>query len=525
MRRFRKKQKILYIIAAAVFALLGIGILFFLLISAAPDKPAGTDPAPNAAAATAAPAGNTILVAGKEVDPAADSFDLSGRPLSEQDMAEITSLKELTTLSLTNCGLVNVSFLSELPRLRTLYLPDNRINDLTPLAGLTELRTVYLDRNPLTDLTPLTKLPALTTLSIQGVTIADYVLSDLKEAMPDCHIFSDSVVEEPRPVSLGGLAFTEDVEVLDLAGRDVEDISKLNYCLQLRELDLSGNRVRDYSVLAGLPKLSVLTLTDADLTDEQLRYFSALQQLTYLDLRNNPQLTAEGLDALEKALPDCQVFHDTVYYIVELGGHRLTSDAQELDLTGAGLRGIEGMEKFTMLRRLSIHGNAVADLGPLAGIMTLEELDAGYNSLQDISPLAGHTPLRKLDLSYNGIRDLSPLSDCVSLEELDLNHNQLTDLTMLYRCTALRKLDVSYNQYITADQIRKLQEALPWCAIATDVDLSMPEPTPPPPAEENSPAPEASAAPGASASPAPIPEDPAPIPEYPDPIPVGTPAP
>jgi len=514
MHRFKKKQKIRYIIAAALFALLGLGLLFALLIHHShPVEPAAPDPTAVPELATAAPARNVVTVAGKEVDPETDSFDLSGRSLSELDKTEIASLSNLTTLSLTNCGLTDVSFLSGLTALRTLYLPDNRINDLTALSALTELRTVYLDRNPLTDLTPLTKLPGLSMLSIQGVTIADYVLADLKEAMPNCRIFSDSVVEETRPISLGGAVFTEDVEELDLSYRNVTDISRLSYCLQLRDLNLAGNPIESYSVLSGLPRLSVLTLSQTGLTDAQLEFFSTLERLTYLDLRDNPLLTAEGLEALEKALPECQIFHDTVYYTVTLGGQTLTSDAQEVDLTTSGLGDLQGLEKFTMLRRLVIYGNGVRELSPLAGIVTLEELSAGYNNLEDISALSGHTALRRLDLSHNAVGDVSVLSGCTGLEELDLSYNNVYELAHLNACTALRQLDVTGNPAITADQIRKLQEALPGCAIVTDVDLSMPEPTPPPPPDETPAPPEA------------VPEYPAPVPEYPDAVPEGTPQP
>ena len=544
MSRFRKKQKILYIVAAALFALLGLGLLFALLTRPANGSEGPAPEASSAPAATAAPARNTISVAGKDVEAETDSFDLSGRALSDQDKAEIAGLKNLTTLSLTNCSLTDVSFLSSLTSLRTLYLPDNRINDLSPLSSLTELRTVYLDRNPLTDLTPLTKIPGLSMLSIQGVTIADYVLADLQAAMPNCRIFSDSVVEEARPISLGGVAFTEDVEVLDLSDRRLTDISKLSYCLQLRDLNLSGNQIDNYSVLSGLPKLTVLTLCNADVTDDQLEFFATLERLTYLDLRENIMLTAEGLEKLEKALPDCQVFHDTVFYSVPIGGRILTSDAQEIDLSAAGLTDLQGLEKFTMLRRLGIHGNGVTDLAPLTELMTLEELDAGYNNLKDITPLAGHTAMRKLDLSHNGIESVAALSECAMLEELDLSYNALTELTPLYGCTALKQLDLTGNPAVTADQIRKLQEALPGCTIVTDTDLSMPEPTPPPPPEEDereeapesaSPTPEAGpentapaqepVAENASSAPESIPEYPAPIPEYPENMPEGTAAP
>ena len=505
MRPTSKKQKIKYILTAAAFLLLAIFIVALLLREPAlrrePKTEVTASPSP-VTVATAAPESNAILVAGKSVEPDTDSFDLSGKTLSETDLAEIGQLRELTTLSLTGCGISDIHFLATLPRLRTLYLPDNRINDLTPLASLTELRTVYLDRNPLTDMTPLTALPNLSTLSLQGVTIADYVLEDLRAAMPNCRIFSDSVVEAARPISLGGAAFTEDVEVLDLSWRELTDISKLSYCLQLRELNLSGNPLSGLNTLSGLPKLTTLHLAAAGLEDDDLAFLQTLQKLTFLDIQDNPALTAKALEALDKAMPNCQVVHDAVYVTLELGGVTLTSDSTEIDLTARGLQSVGGLEDFQLLRRLILFGNEITDLSPLRELYALETLEAGYNRLTDIAPLTGHAALRRLDLSHNSLRDLSPLGSCTGLEELDLSYNQIDYLVYLYQCVNLRWVNLTGNPEITADQIRRLQEALPSCQIITDVDLSMPEPTPVPP----SPTPE-----------------PALIPEFPDPIPLGIP--
>ena len=436
MRDLTKKQKkILYIVAAAGLLLLALGILGLALFRPAPREEASVETPPPET--TAAPLPGTVTVAGKEVDPETVSFDLSGRILSEQDKAEIASLKNLTTLSLNGCGVTDLMFLTGLGGLRTLYLPDNRITDVTPLAALTGLRTLYLDKNPVTDLTPLTALPELTMLSLQGVSIASYALADLREAMPGCHIFCDTVVEAARPISIGGLAFTEDVEVLDLSYRNITDIGKLSYCLQLRELNLSGDLLNSLSVLSGLPKLTVLYLENCGLTDEDLAFLQTLRRLTYLDMRNNEDLSAEAVDDLKTALPQCQIYHDNVYYTVRLGGRKLTSDMVQVDLSGLGLEDITGLEKFEMLRLL--------------------------------------------DLRDNRIRDLTPLGNCTALSEINLRNNDISDLTPLYACRALRELDLTGNDALQADQIRQLQEALPACRIVTDVDLSMPEPTPPPP--------------------------------------------
>ena len=481
MHPITKKQKILYIIAASVFVLLALALLFLLLQGPGAKPVPEAEPTPEATAAPTASA--SLTIAGVSVDPAADSFELAGKALSAEDCASIASLGNLTTLSLTNCGLSDVHFLAGLAQLRTLVLSDNAITDAAPLASLSQLRTLYLDRNPVSDLSVLSSLSSLTTLSLQGVEIMDYVLEDLQKALPGCRVFSDGVVKGSRPVSLGGLDFTESVESLDLSGRGITDISALSGCSELRELNLSNNPIADVSALALLPKLTSLDLSATGRSDLDNDLLSSLRSLAYLNLENNDGVTAEGIDALQSALPNCQIVHEPKYYTVVFGGQSFSSDASDVTLDALGLTTLSGMEKFHQLRRLSAYGNTLTDLAPLAELFSVEELQLGYNNLYDLSALTGHTALRRLDLNHNALRDITALSGCTALEELDLSYNSLNSLAALRSLSQLRTLNITGNPELSADMVRSLQEALPACQIITDIDLSMPEPTPEPPAE------------------------------------------
>ena len=479
MRKDPRKEKILYIIAAMLFVLLAAALMVLLLITGGPGKDRDEGVRPMATVEpTATPEPNTIVIGGKQVDPLADAFDLSARTLSAEDRAALSAMENLTTLSLTKCGLTDLDFLSGMTQLTTLYLPENAITDLNPLTGLTNLRTLYLDNNPLTDLSPLASLSGLSTLSLKGVSIADYVLEDLQNAIPNCKIFNDSTRVEARPISIGGLAFTEDVEVLDLSNRGIFDITKLSYCLKLRDLNLSGNQLDSFQTLLGLPKLERLNLSGTGATDETLELLKNLQSLTWLELTGNGALTAEKLDELKAALPNCQIFHDTVYYTVELGGQLLTSDMTGVTLPNSGITDISRLNTFTELRYLILNDNAIRDISALTGLLYLKELDLSENMLTDIAPLAGHRELKQLNLSSNSITDVYALSSCAGLEKLDLSYNNLDYLTHLHNCLNLYWIDLTGNPRLTAEQILRLQQALPTCTIVTDIDLTTPSPEP-----------------------------------------------
>ena len=300
--------------------------------------------------------------------------------------------------------------------------------------------------------------------------------------MPGCRIFCDSAVDEPRPLSLGGVDFTEETEELDLSNRDIRDISVLRYCSNLRSLNLSGDPVEDLTVLQSLHSLISLNLSGTGRTDGDLDFLKTLQRLAYLNVDGNEALSDEALTALDQALPNCQVVHKVIVYTLELGGESLQTDLTALDLRGRGLQDLTGLEKFSELQSLWLDDNAIADLSPLAELGALTELTLSANALTEIGPLAGHRTLRRLDLSRNLIQDITALRGLVWLEELSLAQDPIRDLEVLTTCVRLRELDLS-GCPLSADQIRSLQMQLPGCHIVTDIDLSMPEPTPEPPPE------------------------------------------
>ena len=132
---------------------------------------------------------------------------------------------------------------------------------------------------------------------------------------------------------------------------------------------------------------------------------------------------------------------------IEIAGMMLSPFTWELNLQRWSMehRGMEvlndesfirlGLENFKYLITLSLFGNQISDLTPLAGLTNLESLNLssqretqdnvrGTPLLTDITPLAGLTNLKFLDLSDNQISDLTPLAGLTNLETLQLNNQR-----------------------------------------------------------------------------------------------------
>ena len=85
-----------------------------------------------------------LSVSGERLE-SADLAALAGLPLERlslanarklRDPAPLAALKNLTSLTLYNCGIADVSALSEMTSLQTLDLRENPVTDLSPLAAL-----------------------------------------------------------------------------------------------------------------------------------------------------------------------------------------------------------------------------------------------------------------------------------------------------------------------------------------------------------------------------------------------------
>ena len=118
-----------------------------------------------------------------------------------------------------------------------------------------------------------------------------------------------------------------------------------------------------------------------------------------------------------------------------------------LDLRGAGVADLTGLERAANLAELDIGGNAVGDLRALAWLPRLATLHADATGA-DPWQLAGLAGLRTLSLRNNGIEDLQPLSGLAGLEVLDIGGNRVSDLGPLATLRSLRVLRADGNAIV-----------------------------------------------------------------------------
>lgn len=253
-----------------------------------------------------------------------DSCDLSG----------IEKLGALRSLSLGGGTLIHPEGLTDLVQLKSLSLPGMGI--ITPAflsGGLSSLQTLDLSYNPLGDLSMLTPdaFPNLKKITLTSSYCSEEVIRTIQSAFQEQPLkvettdpydenlrliwnggdFGDSCFFEGLPLGIEAntLSSCRDLELLlhVSAGRDLApELSFLSSLSELRSLRLAEGGFSDVSFLKGMTHLTTLSLDGNMLTDTSLFDLAALTSLEELILLGNP-VTAEGLKALQKALPDTKI--------------------------------------------------------------------------------------------------------------------------------------------------------------------------------------------------------------------------
>lgn len=156
-----------------------------------------------------------------------------------RSLADLSHFKNLRKLTICYNEITDIGGISELTGLETLGLYFNRITDLSALSGLVNIKYLYLYNNEIRDIGPIANLSALRSLYVQHNQITD----------------------------LTPLRSLTNMRELYLNGNNVSDLSPLSGLSQLSFLYAENNEIADLSPLQGLPLLSDVSFSGNPVTD------------------------------------------------------------------------------------------------------------------------------------------------------------------------------------------------------------------------------------------------------------------
>ena len=265
---------------------------------------------------------------------------LNCRVLNDEMVDQLTGLKGLDTLALTNSALTDAGVekivqafpnlveldlssntnmtgaamkqIASLAKLERLTLLQNRFNDLNTrrLSKMPQLRAIDLRGNmEAGDMTleVVGKLPQLTALKHRSTAVTDAGLEGLaKSETLESLLMQDFVITNDSGPHLAKLSKLSSLEVFRCQGFGTDGVLALAGLpltrLTLRDLPDVGDPA--LAVLAKLPRLKRLYLHElASLGDEGLRQLAAAKNLEVLDIWSLPKMTDASIDVIA-ALPN-----------------------------------------------------------------------------------------------------------------------------------------------------------------------------------------------------------------------------
>ena len=191
--------------------------------------------------------------------------------------------------------------------LRVLYLSHNQISDVSPLAGLENLTDLDLSYNWIADFSPIADLiPNLKTYQNSNQLVAA-VDPEAPVQIPDVNLHTAIRVELGKSA---GATITQvemaKLRILLADDRHIQDLTGLEFAINLQTLSLSRNRISDVSRLAGLEALRYLVLSGNQISD--VSPLAGLENLTDLDLSYN---WIADFSPIEHLIPNLETYQNS----------------------------------------------------------------------------------------------------------------------------------------------------------------------------------------------------------------------
>jgi len=244
-------------------------------------------------------------------------------------------------------------------------------------------------------------------------------------------LFNDKALEESvrrgidKPNGELTISDLKKITKLIASGKGISNLKGIDYCTNLRSLDLSNNNIEDIAYLSRLDKLNLL-----DLSYNQIKDISPIENkksIETLYLNNN---SISDISTL-KTLNDITHLYLSKNRISNISPLNYMENLQLLYLNNNNISDIEPLSELTNIILLNLSSNKISDIYPLSNLRQLTQLNLSNNNIKDISPLYRLDKLIYLNLSSNQIESTSSLANLNRLRVLLLDHTSIWDVTIL----------------------------------------------------------------------------------------------
>lgn len=201
---------------------------------------------------------------------------------------------------------------------------------------------------------------------------------------------------------------------------EMTDITPLEGLVNLQELHLENNHIKNIDSLSKLKNLKVLSLHN-----NVINNIDALGQLYNLETLYLGINQIQSIESLSQLI-----------------------NLQLLFLFDNQIQSIKSLQPLINLKVLHLSNNHLQSVEYLQSLINLEVLHIGNNQIQSIESLRPLINLNTLILESNQIQSTESLSSLINLEKLDIENNLIENIESLVPLINLKSLNISNNPII-----------------------------------------------------------------------------
>ena len=268
---------------------------------------------------------------------------------------------------------------------------------------------------------------------------SDTIIKNDETGIPDENLYDALLFWDTNEDGLLSFDEAENVTILTAQQRGITNLQGIEYCTNLKTLNLNINEIKNIESLKNLTNLTELYLSDNQI---------------------------ENIDSLEKLV-----------------------NIKELIISDNKISDITVLEKLIGLECFYASSNEISDVKALSNLTKLKEVDLRFNKISDFSPLDGknleilkienqdvdvpNQPVGVIKNDETGIPDVNLYNFLVSVADsnadniltlielemitaLDAADSEISDLKGLEYCKNLERLDLSNNNITTIEELKEL---------------------------------------------------------------------
>lgn len=369
---------------------------------------------------------------------------LDANPLGDRGLTGVGELAGLDHLDVSRTGISSLEPVAELADLRTLSARGNELESVAPLAGLDALLSVDLEDNQVES------IESLAGKALRRLDLDDNLVDSL-EALAGMESLEYLDARRNALTTAAPLSGLPNLVDLDLAENALGSSAGLDGLVALEAIDVSDNDIGELEGLSDGQSLRRVFARNNGL--DSLQPLTGHDQLGRLDVRGNPSIDSleiveswplldwigvggEGVDLDLNPLTDLVIISTVVLADVgsgttfevlptlpittltveetPLGAGDVTEIAASTTLLGLTMRAcsLPDIEPLTdmlpTLKRLTVAGNDIEDLGPAGTLEALETIEAADNPVQSLDFMDGVEGLARIDVRRSNIDSLQP---------------------------------------------------------------------------------------------------------------------